>query len=44
MPIDIGGLVDSLLRVSVENPSRQAPEGPTVNIRHKVSELDMGPH
>ena len=22
MPIDIGGLVDSLMRVSVENPSR----------------------
>ena len=44
MPIDIGGLADSLLRVSVENPSRQAPEGPMVNMRHEVSKLDVGLH
>ena len=44
MPVDIGGLADSLLRVSVENPSRQALEGPVVNMRHEVSELDVGPH
>ena len=43
-PIDIAGLADSLLRVSVENPSRQAPVGPTVNMRHEVSKLDVGPH
>ena len=44
MPTDIGGLADSLLKVSVENPSRWPPEGPVVNTRHKVSELDVGPH
>ena len=43
-PINIGGLVDILLRVSVENPSRQALEGPAVNAGHEVSKLDVGPH
>ena len=42
-PIDVGGLADSLCRVSMGNPQRGALESPTTNIDHEVSELDVGP-
>ena len=43
-PVDVGGLVDSLLRVSIRNPPRGPSEGPATNASHKVDELDMGLH
>ena len=41
-PIDVGGLADSLFRVSMGNPQRGASKSPTTNVDHEVSELDMG--
>ena len=41
-PIDVGGLADSLFRVSMGNPQRRASESSTANVDHKVSELDVG--
>ena len=41
-PIDVGGLADSLFRVSMGNPQRGASESPTANVDHEVSELDVG--
>ena len=41
--VDVGGLVDSLLRVSIGNPPRGTPEGPITNVSHKINELDVGP-
>ena len=43
MPVDVGGLVDSLLGISIGNPPRGTPEGPTTNASHKVNKLDVGP-
>ena len=40
-PIDVGGLVDSLFRVSMGNPQRGTLEGPITNVDHEVTELDM---
>ena len=42
-PVDIQGLADSLLRVSIGNPPRGTLEGPTTNVSHEVNELDVGP-
>ena len=42
-PIDVGGLADSLFRVSIGNPPRGTSEGPITNMSHKINELDMGP-
>ena len=42
-PIDVGGLADSLFRVSIGNPQRGASESPITNIDHEVTELDVGP-
>ena len=41
-PIDVGGLVDNLFRVSIGNPHRGTSESPIANIDHEVNELDMG--
>ena len=41
-PIDVGGLADSLFRVSMGNPQRGASESPITNADHEVSELDLG--
>ena len=41
-PIDVGGLVDSLFRVSIGNPQRRTSEGPIPNVSHKANELDVG--
>ena len=41
-PIDIGGLADSLFRVSMGNPQRGVSESPVTNADHEVSELDVG--
>ena len=41
--IDVGGLVDSIFRVSMGNPQRGALESPITNADHVVSELDVGP-
>ena len=43
-PVDVGGLVDSLLRVSIGNPPRGTLEGPTTNGSHEVNELNVGLH
>ena len=43
IPIDVGGLVDSLFRVSMGNPQRGTSEGPMTNASHEANELDMGP-
>ena len=42
-PIDVGGLADSLFRVSMRNPQRGASESPITNADHEVHELDVGP-
>ena len=42
-PIDVGGLVDSLFRVSIGNPQRGTLEGPITNAVHEANELDVGP-
>ena len=42
-PIDVGGLVDSLFRVSIGNPQRGTLEGPITNMSHEANELDLGP-
>ena len=41
-PVDVGDLVDSLLRVSIRNPPRGTSEGSTTNASHEVDKLDMG--
>ena len=41
-PIDVGGLADSLFRVSIGNPQRGTSEGPITYASHKANELDMG--
>ena len=41
-PIDVGGLADSLFRVSMGNPQRETSEGPIINIDHEVNALDVG--
>ena len=41
-PIEIGGLMDCLSRVLVEDPQWRALEGHTLSGSHKVSELDVG--
>ena len=41
-PIDVGGLVDSLFRVSIGNPPRGTLEGPITNVSHETNELDVG--
>ena len=41
-PIDVGGLVDSLFRVSMGNPQRGTSEGLITNVDHEVNELDVG--
>ena len=41
--IDVGGLADSLYRVSMGNPQRGTLEGPITNVDHEVNELDVGP-
>ena len=43
-PVDVGGLADSLLRVSIRSPLRGTSEDPTTNVSHEVDELDVGPH
>ena len=43
-PVDVGGLADSLLRVSIRNPPRGTSEGPATNVSLGVDELDVGPH
>ena len=42
-PTDVGGLVDSLFRVSMGNPKMGTLEGPIINVDHEVNELDVGP-
>ena len=42
-PIDVGGLADSLFRVSIGNPQRGTSESPIANVDHEVNELDVGP-
>ena len=42
-PIGVGGLADSLFRVSIGNPPRGTSEGPITNMSHKTNELDVGP-
>ena len=42
-PVDVGGLADCLLRVSIRNPPTGTLEGPTTNASHEVDELDVGP-
>ena len=44
MSVDVGGLADSLLRVSIRNPLRGTSEGPATNVSHEVDELDVGLH
>ena len=41
-PIEVGGLADSFLRVSIGNPQRGVLESPIPNADHEVSELDVG--
>ena len=41
-PIDVGGLADSLFRVSMGNPQRGTSEDPVTNVDHDVNELDVG--
>ena len=42
-PVDVGGLADSLLRVSIRSPPRGTLESPATSVSHEVDELDMGP-
>ena len=41
-PIDVGGLVGRLFRVSMGNPQRGTSEGPITNVDHEVNELNVG--
>ena len=41
-PVDVEGLADSLLRVSIGNPPKGTSEGPTTNVSHEVDEFDVG--
>ena len=41
-PTDVGGLADSLFRVSMGNPQRGTSEGPITNVDHEVNELNVG--
>ena len=42
-PIDVGGLVDNLFRVTIGNPQRGISESPIPNANHEANELDVGP-
>ena len=41
-PVDVGGLVDSLFRVSIGNPQRGTSESPVTDVCHEANELDVG--
>ena len=43
-PVEVGGLVDSLLRVSIRNPPRGTSDSPTTNASHEIDELDVRLH